>query len=213
MSLPIATRGSPAMVGKIKELGRAWATAPDRPRIVDTVKRAWDKLLADWIGSDLPLVIRKSSAVRGSELLHRTGRRIIVADNSPAQWAFTRAHRGERYDLAAIRKMLSADQIPFTYIPKTAEKSLMKYKCKLSIDDCVNLPKPGWKLCHVQEIGLSSRTPLEQVELSELHKHCRLLLSPSNHFVVPLEWGGLGEVPEFIEELRTADANGKEASE
>ncbi len=76
----------------------------------------------------------------------------------------------------------------------------MTYKCTLSARDNVN--KLGWKLCHMQDIGLSTRTPLQQIELRDLATHCRLLMSPSNHFVVRLQWAGLGEVPEFIEELK-----------
>jgi hypothetical protein len=30
-------------------------------------------------------------------------------------------------------------------------------------------------------------------------------MKPSNHFVVPLSWAGLGEVEEFIQEVRNAD--------
>jgi len=86
----------------------------------------------------------------------------------------------------------------------------MTYKCTLSARDNVN--KPGWKLCHMQDVGLSTRTPLEQIELRELTIRCRRLLSPSNHFVVPLYWAGLGEVPEFIAELRSYEAGGRAGS-
>ena len=207
--LPRIERVPPEMGARLTELGRVWAQAPDRPRIPSEVKQSWDQLLSAWIDSDLPLVIRKSAGVRGAEIVHKTGRRLIICDNSPAQWAFARAFSGARYSLSDIRELLAKDSIPFAFATKSAEKHRMTYKCTLSAKDNVN--KLGWKLCHMQDVGLSTRTPLEQIELRDLTTHCRLLMSPSNHFVVPLYWAGLGEVPEFIDELRGYEAHERRA--
>src|SRR3989442_15389768 len=89
--LPTTERVPPQMSARLTELGQVWARAPDRPRIPTEVKQSWDQLLSAWIDSDLPLVIRKSGGVRGAEIVHKTGRRLVVSDNSPAQWAFARA--------------------------------------------------------------------------------------------------------------------------
>lgn len=204
--LPDCITGPTAMSCGLSELGRAWAQTIERPRISIALKRHWDELLAAWIQSDLPLAIRKSGGVRGASILHSSGRELVVADNSPAQWAFAHAYAGRAYSLNEIRDLLGRDAIPFTFATKTAEKSQMKYRCTLSARDNVN--KCGWKLCHIEEIGLSTRTSLAQLPIDYLARHFALLMSPSNHFVVPLPWAGLGEVDEFISEVKRYEADG-----
>ena len=184
----------------LTHLGDVWARAPDRPRIAESVSVAWDTLIDEWVRSDLPLVVRKGGGIRGAELQHKSGRRLVVADNSPAQWAFSRAFGGDTYDVNGIRLLLDRDEIPFAFATKTAEKSKMRYRRTLTAQDNVN--KHGWKLCHIDDVGLSTKTPLEAIAFEELCEHFRRLLAPSNQFLVPLRWGGLGEVPEFIAAMR-----------
>jgi hypothetical protein len=188
----------------LAEIGRLWAESVERPRVSPDLRQAWDQLIDQWADSALPLVIRKSGNIRGAALLHETGREIVLADNSPAQWAFMRAYTGHRYTLANIRDMLGRDVIPFAYATKAAEKAQMKFRCTLAGADNVN--KCGWKLCHVYDIGLSTRTPVSLVPLETLVRHFKLFMKPSNHFVVPLAWSGLGEVREVIEAIRRVDA-------
>jgi hypothetical protein len=188
------------MSGLLTHLGEVWARTPERPRIAEPVRLAWDTLIEAWLESDLPLVVRKGGGVRGAELRHESGRRLIVADNSPAQWAFSRAFEGDTYDVNGIRLLLDRDEIPFAFASKTTEKSRMRYRRTLSARDNVN--KHGWKLCHIDDVGLSTKTPLEAIGLEGLRGHFRRLLAPSNQFLVPLRWGGLGEVPEFIDVMR-----------
>lgn len=204
--LPECLNGPAAISAGLRELGRAWAHAPERPRLSADVKKCWDELVDAWSKSDLPIVIRKSGGVRGMALLHNSGRELVVSDNSPAQWAFAHAYAGRTYAIADVRELLVKDAIPFTFATKTAEKPQMKYKCTLSPKDNVN--KCGWKLCHIEEIGLSTRTPLAQIPLTDLVRHFTLLMSPSNHFVVPLHWAGLGEVDEFIREVKHYESHG-----
>lgn len=202
-ALPPADDLPSEMSDLLTQLGRQWAAAPERPRISAAAKQSWERLLDAWISSDLPLVIRKGGAVRGAELRHSSGRRIVVSDNSPAQWSFTRAFEGEVYDLSTIRALLDRDEIPFGFATKTAEKPKMRYRCTLTARDNVN--KRGWKLCHFEAVGLSTKTPIEAVDVSDLIVHFRRLLAPSNQFVVPLRWSGLGEVPEFIKAMRSIE--------
>ena len=128
MTLPTASDFPAGMSPLLAQLGKLWAWAPDRPRISEPTKLAWDALVEAWIKSDLPLVIRKGGGIRGAELQHRSGRRLVVADNSPAQWAFTRAFEGEVHDVDSIRVLLQRDEIPFAFATKTAEKPKMRYK-------------------------------------------------------------------------------------
>ena len=185
---------------KLREVGRLWASSKDRPRVQSDVKRHWDELIDAWADSDLPLVVRESSGLRGGTVAHSGGRTIVFADNSPAQWAFMRAFQGYTYSLEEIRSELESGRIPFAFATKRSEKSQMKYKGTLSAKD--NLNKRGWKLCHIDGVGLRSATLLEDFKIELLLKHFRLLLKPSNHFLVPLRWAGLGELPEVIDEVR-----------
>src|SRR5438105_13116219 len=121
--LPTIKSVPPEMSARLAELGRVWAQATDRPRISPEVKRSWDRLLSAWIDSDLPLVIRKSGGVRGAEIVHKkTGRRLIISDNSPAQWSFAQAYAGCVYTIEDIRERLAQDAIPFAFATKSEEK-------------------------------------------------------------------------------------------
>jgi hypothetical protein len=201
--LPRYVSAPTAISDKLREIGAAWAHATERPRVSSYVKRRWEELIDAWAISNLPLIIRKSGGVRGAAVMHCSGREIVLADNSPAQWAFIRAYAGHAYSLPDIQQMLIRDAIPFAYATKTAEKAQMKFRCTLHSTDNVN--KCGWKLCHIDDIGLSTRTPVVQLPLAKLVDHFKLFIKPSNHFLVPLNWAGLGEVREFIGEIRDAE--------
>jgi len=56
------------------------------------------------------------------------------------------------------------------------------------------------------EIGFNTKTSPEQLPLDMLISHCCFFLKPSNHFLVPGPWAGLGEVPEIIDEIRKFEA-------
>ena len=111
-----------------------------------------------------------------------------------------RAFQGFTYSIDEIGIQLESDAIPFAYIAKRSERPQMKYKKTLTAAD--NLNKFGWKLCHINPIGLRNRTSLEELPIRQLTTHFQLLLNPSNHFLVPLSWQGLGEVPEMIDEIQ-----------
>lgn len=197
---------APAAISRaLAEIGSLWAESSERPRVSLQMRQAWDELIDQWVASELPLVIRKSGSIRGAILLHETGREVVLADNSPAQWAFMRAYTGHSYSQADIRDMLARDVVPFAYATRSAEKAQMKFRCTLAGADNVN--KCGWKLCHIDDTGLSTRTAVSQLPLETLVRHFRLFMKPSNHFVVPLAWSGLGEVREVIEAIRCADVS------
>lgn len=185
---------------ELREVGKLWAASKYRPRVQADLRQRWDKLIDTWADSELPLVVRKSSGLRGGTITHSRGRTIVLADNSPAQWAFMRAFQGLSYSLDEIRVQLESGKIPFAFATKRSEKSQMTYTGNLSAAD--NLNKRGWKLCHIDGVGLRSATRIEDFSLERLVTHFRLLLKPSNHFLVPLSWAGLGELPEVIDEVR-----------
>ncbi len=59
------------MSSLLTQLGELWALAPERPRVADSAKAAWNALIEAWIQSDLPIVIRKGGGIRGAELRQR----------------------------------------------------------------------------------------------------------------------------------------------
>lgn len=205
-SLPFAPEPPDKSISqKLSEIGQLWARSNSRPRILPAVAKHWDGLIDEWAESDLPLVIRKGGGIRGGEIRHPEGRNVILADNSPAQWAFTKAFERMLYTLNDITNLIRRD-IPFAFATKTSEKDHMTYKRTLAASD--NLNKRGWKLCHVSEVGLRTNKPISQIPIEMLKDKFRLLLKPSNLFLVPLKWAGLGELDEVIAEIRNFESLG-----
>jgi hypothetical protein len=181
----------------MRQLAAAWATSPLRPRVALSVKRHWADLVNQWADDPtIPLFVRKASAGRGRTLTHVSGRCLIPGDNSPAVWAFTNALQGQCPTIKQVREALSARKIPveFTRLGGYGE-----------------LNKAGWKLAHMQPVGLKVRRPLEELPLTTLRKHFDNFLSPANMFVVPKAWPCLGEMPAVIEAIENEDRNGMTA--
>jgi hypothetical protein len=187
---------------KLGEIGKFWASSPDRPSIQPDMKHHWDTLIDDWANSDIPLVVRKGGGVRGGIVRHSRGRTIILSDNSPAQWVFMRAYQQTRPSLDEIPSLLR--KIPFAFVATRADKSKTTYKGTLQVGD--NLGNRGWRLCHIKPIGLRTREPVQSLPIEKLLDHFRLLLKPSNFFLVPLSRAGLGELSEVIDEVRKFEA-------
>lgn len=182
-------------------LARAWAESPDRPHPKPEVSRRWDRLIARWISDDsLPIFIRRAPLGRGRVFLHDSGRELVPTDNTIAHWAFQLALMDRCPSLAQIRRDLASDRIPVAMILKASERRIARYKCALGGRSINTL---GWKVCHLRPVGLRSRGVPTAVSLSTLHTHFRDLLSPSNMFLVPKHWSGLGEMPEMLEAIRT----------
>lgn len=187
----------------MREAGRQWAISELRPRLDAEIERDWDKLIGEWADSDLPLVIRKDEGMRGEMVSHKTGRRLVFADNSPAQWAFSRAYSSVKYSLPDIEFQFEFDVIPFAFATPKDHKGKMDYKCTLSSKDSVN--EYGWKLCHYRAVGLNKKDKAADLPIELLQQHFCSFLMPSNHFLVPKLWGGFGELPEVIEEVRRVE--------
>lgn len=193
----------PSNISKLLgQLGKLWAESDACPHIKKETKTAWDDLLHAWADdSSLPLFVRKGSLVRGSEIIHSSGRAIIPTDNSPAQWACHLAFRNVVPTLQQIRDNFHEDSIPVAFAHKREEYKQRKYNKTLG---SYSINRFGWQLCHFNDVGLNSRTPLERLSIDDLKKAFTYLLSPSNFFVVPKVWGGMGDTDEFIDAFRKA---------
>ncbi|GAA4441708.1 hypothetical protein [Bremerella cremea] len=185
----------------LRQLAEAWACCDARPTIPAPLETAWDALLREWIDDHtLPLLVRKPAVGRGATIVHATERKLIPADNSPAQWAFASALRGECPTLDEVRQRLASDQIPIAMILKKTERDQASHCCPLGKPWNLNLA--GWKLAHIESIGLKQRGDLAVTPIERLETHFFRFMAPSNMFLVPKSWAGLGEIPEMIDAIR-----------
>ncbi|HNC85082.1 MAG TPA: hypothetical protein PK999_18665, partial [Nitrospira sp.] len=90
--------------------------------------------------------------------------------------------------------------IPVAMVVTAEMQARATYKCSRSCFETPN--KLGWKVCHIEPVGLHGRASITERPILELQGHFRRLLSPSNMFLVPLILAGLGEIPHFIKAVR-----------
>jgi hypothetical protein len=193
----------PELTSLLEIFGRTWGESALRPQPTTEVVAQWSNLLAEWIAADdIPIFVRKSSDNRGSVVVHESGRSIIPCDNSPAHWAYIKALREECPSLDEVRALLANDAIPVAMIQKAKEKPCARYHCTRPKNFNVN--EFGWKLAHIEGVGLKNCTLLSSFPFERLASHFRLLMSPANMFVVPLAWAGIAEIEVVIHEIASS---------
>lgn len=204
MGLPPCPNELPSCLSSlIQGFGRAWAASAVRPSPALPVVEHWSLLLQEWAGAgDMPLFVRKSGN-RGSIIRHESGRALVICDNSPAQWAYSMACRAERPSLEMIRELLRSDGIPVAMMLKSEEKHAAHFRCTLAQQRQADVNRLGWKLAHIDGVGLRSRVALGSFPMERLVRHFVALLSPSNMFVVPEAWAGIAEVEGVVSEIRS----------
>ncbi|WAM22736.1 MAG: hypothetical protein OI715_01160 (plasmid) [Candidatus Methanoperedens sp.] len=179
----------------IRDLGKQWNL--EVPKIKPDTLRKWDDLIDEWLSAtDIPIIVRKGGLKRGHEITHKTGRKIIISDNSPAQWVCCCAFIDVVPTIDKIPDLLK-NEIPIAFVLKTKEKDA-KYNQTLKK---YSINKKGWKLCHKDDVGLNERD-VSQIDIEIVKKSFLYLMKPSNFFLVPKEWSGLGELKDFIEEMK-----------
>lgn len=185
----------------IRQFARAWAESDLRVHPdADTILH-WQNLISNWAHTpDLPLFIRKGRSDRGQAKTHSSGRILVPVDNSTAQWAYTLALAGKKPSLSDIRTLVENDQIPIGMILTREERSSSQYSCPLTLE--FNLNQKGWKLAHIQDVGLNQRTPITEIPLQTLREHFYKFLSPKNMFVIPKQHAGIAEDPIMVKEMR-----------
>jgi len=206
--LPICPDKFPnALMRPARLLAKAWAESSLRPHPTEQNLKCWDTLVDTWIKAvDLPLLIRKSGNPHGSLIIHDSGRQLIPTDNSPAHWSFMKALLGIKIELGDVRKAFAHDNIPVAMVFKKPEKLIASYRCDLSSSDFIALNKNGWKIAHIERIGLRKKDDLKTISIDKLINHFRKFLSPSNMFLVPKIWAGLGELPEMAEAIKKGNS-------
>lgn len=191
------------MKDMITKLGSFWAEYPDRAKPRGYATRYWERLISKWAEDvSLPLYVRKPSLGRGRELQHPKGRIIVPTDNSPARWAFIKAWRGETPSLKEIARMIKNDEIPVMRARSRKEKRRARYGRTLKELEKENPISKEWKVGHIDPLGLKVRGSPTNIELVRLKNHFLKLMKPSNMFVVPKDYGGLAELPDFCRQMR-----------
>ena len=107
--------------------------------------------------------------------------------------------------------MLASDKIPVAMIQKTVEKPGATFHCTLERRFDANYY--GWKLAHIERVGLHTRIPLKNIPIEQLISQFQKLMSPANMFVVPLEWSGIAEIKTIIEIVASNDSQNPNHSE
>jgi hypothetical protein len=193
----------PATREALADLGKKWAIDHARPRVSAEMESAWTKLINDWAEEvALPLVVRKARNNRGSLISGAEGRGLVPTDNSPAQWAFVMAESGRCPNLDQIDSLLRSYDVPVAMVFRKDEYERAVYKGRLR--NCQSTAAKGWRLGHIEGIGLKRRGEIKDFPLSEIKLHFVRFMSPDNMFLVPAEWGGLAEAKSFVNGYRSA---------
>lgn len=183
---------------KIREIGRLWRNSPSNPQINDDVLKDWNNLIEEWIADkDMPLIIRKETSKRGQAFMHPCGREIIVSDNTAAIWVYSNVLKGKVFTLSQVKELLKRNELPVVFMQTEEIRAKAKYTKQLG-----SYALSGWKLCHIQSVGLNTNKSIEELNISEIEDHFRKYANPNNMFVLPKEIGYLGEIDVFIEEQR-----------
>jgi len=193
----------------LSTLAELWGRSKLRPKIDSKIEYKWRNVIDEWIESDIPLLIRKNNGNDKGSVHTNEGRKFIIVDNSPAQWAYALAFHGRVPELGEIRDWLvgednlppTVEEIPIAMVLTANHRNdPTRYQMRLLPE--FNLNKLGWKLAHIESIGIRMAGDIERIEVERLKTHFRLLMSPSNMFVIPKHLAGLAEVPEFLEHFR-----------
>ncbi|MES2255148.1 MAG: hypothetical protein V4559_08915 [Pseudomonadota bacterium] len=168
----------------LAELGRRWAASTHRPKPSPEALAKWDVILDAWVASDLPLVLRDSRR-RTMVVTTDYGRKIVFADNTPANWMFDLALRNEAPDLATLTHENFISMVPLSFLAKGSFARR-------------DLNKQGWKVCHIANVSDGKRYAVEAAPASVLEAEFRRFLSPRNVFLIPKAISGAGELPEVI---------------
>lgn len=192
-----AAESEAALDNALQCLGADWYQSPLRPRVDTGICFSWNRLIEDWIASDLPLPVRKSAMARGGCVIHQSGRRLTGADNTIANWVMDCAIRQKTPDLDEVGRMFAEAEMPLAMVLKTAERSLALYT-RRGLRRALGPNAYGWKVCHLDRVGLGFSFDPVSASLESIAAHVRKLLSPDNMMLLPLKLGGMGEVPAFL---------------
>jgi hypothetical protein len=190
----------------LRRLASTWRDSPIRPHITGHDALAWHGLLQEWVRDPaMPLLIRRPRYGRGREITHPSGRILVPTDDSPAMYLLSLAMEQRSPGRHDLYNALKTGRMPIAATLTPEERSQARYSGTVGGMDAPDLNELGYSVCHITHVGLR-RVSLEERTEVELVAHSLLFLSPVNMFVVPKEYSGLGELPEFLDEMDDARA-------
>lgn len=188
----------------LRRLASNWRESPTRPTVSGYDALAWHAILHDWVRDpEMPLLVRRPREGRGREIRHPSGRILVPTDDSPAMYLLSLAIEHRRPSRQDIIEALLSGRMPIALTLTPEERTQASYSGTVETMDAPNLNSLGYSVCHITHVGLR-RVPLMHRSEIELVAHSLLFLSPVNMFVVPKEYAGLGELPEFVDEMDDA---------
>jgi hypothetical protein len=203
---------SPEPDDLIRALAAEWFHDTQRPQLNTAAIALWRNTIENIVGdTSCPLLLRRS-ANRGSTVIHKTGREIVFADNSPAIWIYQQAINGRSFDPSEFLERLQGGVIPIALALRRQERELARYTGTLQ-------HAAEWKSCclsHFDDIGEQRLKwiEIENTNIETLKRRSFLFLSLDNMFVVRNNrhyTQGLGENKIFREELRRLSANHRQS--
>jgi hypothetical protein len=186
---------------KVK-LVRWWRSCDHIPRLGASVRRHWSSLIDEWwADKTMPIFIRRSSvdAPRGTVIKHRSNRKLITSDNSPAWYVCFLAHCGQTPSRTALKQSIAEKQIPVAYVMSKEVRQRVDYGTPLSAN-LIKLFAP-WTVCHKSPIRLGRIPSLAEMDDGNLKTHFRRFLDPSNILLVPKVATRLWDDEEFMSDL------------
>jgi hypothetical protein len=188
----------------LRRLAVNWRESVARPRVSAEMALAWHDTIYDWVRDpEAPLLIQRGQRDRGRLLRHPTGRCVVITDDAPAHYILSLALEGRTATTKELLAALEQGRMPVARRLRFEEQEAATYSGTLATMDAPNLNELGYEVCHVTGVGVR-RGLLEARTRVELLAHSLLLLSPVNMFLVPQAYAGVGEMPEFIEEVDDA---------
>lgn len=185
----------------LRRLASHWRDSPTRPAVSGPDALTWHSLIQEWVHDrNLPLLVRRPRDGRGREIRHPSGRILIPTDDAPAMYLLSLAMERRTPARHSLYNALLSGRMPVAYSLTPAERRRARYTGTIASMDAPDLSSLGYKICHITHIGLRRMSLNYRTEV-ELVAHSLLFLSPVNMFVVPKEFAGLGELPEFIDEM------------
>jgi hypothetical protein len=188
----------------LRRLASNWRESPSRPQVTGYDALWWHGVMEEWVRDrSMPLLVRRPRLGRGREIFHPCGRVLVPTDDAPAMYMLSLAMEHRQPDRKTLYAALTEGRMPVGAVLTEEERAAARYTGTVSGMDAPNLSELGYSLCHITHVGLR-RVPLQERTEVELLAHTLLFLSPVNMFVVPKEYAGLGELPEFIDEMDDA---------
>ncbi len=195
----------------LRMLGDRWLRSDDRPKPSPRALADMHSLVVRW-SEDMrvPLIVRRTDGRRGQSITHSTKRKLILADNSPANWAYACALQHELPDLM---EALKGGSLPVAFFFPKAEAINAAYPNPLSKAFPRSL-NPEWEICHIDDVaGRPFRGDIVKAPIENLKQRMVLLMSPANMFLVHGKLGrgnargettGCGDHSQFVAAFKDA---------